>query len=62
VVILLEAGRRQTNKEIADGLRRGGIATTSSGEPFVRRVLDETKTGVSAFAKTPVKIGCGGRI
>jgi hypothetical protein len=30
IVIYLEAGRRkQTNKEIADGLKRGGIATTS---------------------------------
>ena len=28
----------------------------------VRRVLDETTTGVSALAETPENLGCGGGI
>ncbi len=45
IVILLEAGRRkQTNKEIADGLKKGGIATTSANfEPTVATALYRLK-------------------
>jgi hypothetical protein len=41
ITILLEAGRRkQTNKEIADGLKKGGIPTTSANfEPTVATAL-----------------------
>jgi len=45
IVIYLEAGRRkQTNKEIADGLKKGGIATTSANfEPTVATALYRLK-------------------
>jgi hypothetical protein len=45
ILIYLGAGRRkQTNKEIADGLKKGGIATTSKNfEPTVATALHRLK-------------------
>lgn len=45
IVIYLEAGRRkQTNKEIAEGLKKGGIATTAKNfEPTIATALYRLK-------------------